>query len=103
MQEHTDLIEIGINMEKLKQNDFYKEIIAIIGNNAGYKDPSKMAFALYLQMKQHPDNVKTDKAWGVMLKNIKILLSKHFEWEMRDIHQVFVKLQKLTKYMKKST
>jgi hypothetical protein len=62
-----------------------------------------MAFALYLQMKQHPDNVKADKAWGEMLKNIKILLSKHFEWDMRDIHQVFVKLQKLTKYMKKST
>jgi hypothetical protein len=89
-------------MEKLKQDDFYKQIIAVIGNNASAMDPEKMAFALYLQMKQYPENVKKDKAWGEMLKNIKILLSKHFEWGMRDIHQVFTKLQKLTQYMKKS-
>ena len=90
-------------MEKLKQDDFYKQIVAIIGDNAGAKDPQKMAFALYLQMKQHPENVKSDKAWGVMLKNIKILLKEHFEWDMRNIHQVFTKLQELTRYMKKSS
>ncbi len=103
MQEHTDLIEIGFNMGKLKQDDFYKQIVAILGNNARSEDPSKMAFALYLQMKQYPENVKKDKAWGEILKNIKILLSQHFEWDMREIHQVFVKLQKLTQYMKKSS
>jgi len=89
-------------MEKLKQDNFYRQIVTVIGNNAELKDPTKMAFALYLQMKQHPENVKKGRAWGVMLKNIKILLDKHFEWDMRDIHQVFIKLQKLTKYMEKS-
>ena len=88
-------------MEKLKQDDFYRQIVMVIGNNADSMDPQKMAYALYLQMKQHPENIKEDKSWGVMLKNIKILLNKHFDWNMRDIHQVFTKLQNLTKYMKK--
>jgi len=87
----------------MDQDDFYREIVAIIGDNAASKDPTKMAFSLYLQMKQYPENVKKDNAWGEMLRNIKALLNRHFEWDMRDIHQVFVKLQKLTQYMEKST
>jgi len=87
----------------MTQFEYYKDMALLIGNEASAYDPVKMANALYFYMKQHPENVKIDKEWKEMLKNIKILLSQHFEWEMKDIHQLFIKLNKLTKYMQKST
>lgn len=87
----------------MEQDDFYKGIVKLIYRQADDKDPDVMAYSVYFHMKQHPDNVKIDKAWGDMLKNMKILLSKGLKWEMTDIHRFFVKLSNLTKYMKKSS
>lgn len=86
----------------MTQKDFYKGTIAIMDQKAHDMNPESLANAIYFHMKQNPKNVKVDKAWGVMLKNIKILLSQHFEWDMMEIHQVFTKLRKLTQYMQKS-
>ena len=87
----------------MTQYEYYKDMAILIGDEAADKDPTKMANALYFYMKQHPDNAKIDSEWSKMLKNIKMLLSGHFDWKMRDIHQVFTKLQELTKYIKKTT
>jgi hypothetical protein len=86
----------------MTQHDYYKNMALLISNEAVDYDPIKMANALYFYMKQHPENSKIDSEWKEMLKNIKLLLSQHFEWKMRDIHQLFIKLSKLTKYMEKS-
>ena len=87
----------------MTQKDFYRETIAIIANQAYEPDPHQLANAIYFHMKQHPENVKVDRAWGVMLKNIKKLLLEHFKWDMKQVHELFIKLHNLTKYMKKTT
>jgi len=86
----------------MEQHDFYKEMVKLINNSAKDQNPENMANFLYFHMKQYPDNVKVDHAWEYMLKNIKILLNEHFNWKMIEIHEFFIKLQNLTKYMKKS-
>jgi len=87
----------------MDQDNFYRSIVQLICNQAIDHDPEQLANSLYFFMKQHPENVKVDKAWGDMLRNIKVLLTKHLCWEMIEVHRLFVKLSKLTKYMKKST
>ena len=86
----------------MTQNDFYRETVTILAMRAHNSDPEVLASALYFHMKQHPENVKLDKAWTVMMKNIKNLLSEHFMWDMKDIHRLFIELYNLTKYMEKS-
>ena len=87
----------------MKQDDFYKEIVGIIHRNADIHNPDKLAFAVYGCMKQNPDVVKMDKTWGDMLRNMKIMLCKHFSWNMKEFHSFLVQLNKLSCYMKKST
>ena len=87
----------------MTQKDFYKETIAIIAKQAYEPDPQQLAGAIYFHMKQHSENVKVDKAWGNMLKNIKNLLLQHFKWDMEQVHELFINLHVLTKYMKKTT
>jgi hypothetical protein len=87
----------------MTQYEYYKDMAMLISNEAVAKDPESMANALYFYMKQHSENVKIDSEWSEMLKNIKMLLSGHFDWKMREIHKLLIKLQKLTQYMKKTT
>ena len=88
---------------KMTQDNFYKEIVRLLHRLADDKNPDQMAYSVYLYMREHPENVKMDKAWGDMMKNMKILLSKHLGWKMSDIHRFFMKLRNLTQYMKKSS
>lgn len=87
----------------MEQNDFYREIVRLISESAGEHNPEQMANYLYFHLKQYPDNIKVGKAWGDVLRNVKILLNHHFGWKMAEIHKFLVKLSNLTKYMKKST
>lgn len=87
----------------MTQDNFYKEIVKLIYCLADGKTPDQLAYCVYFHMREHPKNVKMDKAWGDMMKNMKILLSKHLGWKMRDIHRFFTKLHSLTQYMKKSS
>jgi len=87
----------------MTQTEFYKDTVAIIAKQGPNKDPKQMAMSIYFHMKQYPENVKQDAAWGVMMKNIKSLLTEEFEWEMTEIHTLFINLCDLTKYMEKST
>ena len=86
----------------MTQHDYYKNMALLISNEAVDYDPIKMANALYFYIKQYPENSKIDEEWKEMLKYIKMFLSQYYEWKMRDIHQFFIKFNKLTKYMKKT-
>lgn len=81
----------------------YDEITIVISDRARAKDPKKMAFAMYLQIREHPETIKKADAWKTMLKIIKDLLSQHFGWSMMEIHALFTRLNNLTKYMEKSS
>lgn len=88
---------------KMTQDNFYKEIVKLLYRQADGKNPDKMAYSVYFHMKEHPENVKMDKAWRDMEMNMKTLLSKHLGWKMSDIHRFLMKLHNLAQYMKKSS
>jgi len=87
----------------MSKNDFDKNVIKVIHDRAAAKDPEKLANALYFYIKQYPEELKADRKWVRILKNVKILLSERYFWSMKQIHRFFIVLSSLTKYMKKST
>lgn len=86
----------------MKQHVFYREIVRLMEHFAKENNPNKLSVVIYGHIKQHPENVKVDRAWGEMLRNMKILLKRHYSWPVRDIHMFFINLKKFTKYMEKS-
>ena len=95
---------MGRNGEHImKQLAFYDKIVDVLRDQSPAHEPEQMAFCIYHLMKENPHNVQRGKAWGTMLRNIKVLLLQHLEWEMSEVFTLLAKLKELTKYMKKTT
>jgi hypothetical protein len=88
----------------MKQVDFYNKIQDTIEEKAVSKNPEGLANAIYFLLKQYAPNLKIGKEWAGIMKEIKEKLSSdEYGWSMVSIHEFFVTLFNLTKYIRKFT